>query len=240
MNSRESGGTQFSQFGGGRPVWLVTFADLVALLIAFFVMMFATQKVDAGKWEAITEALSRRLNPDQTVMIARPLADRNVERLSPERAINLDYLEAIVRDKTRIQPELAGLSIQRYEDRVVIALPAELLFEPGKAGAKIKARPILFALAGTLGLIGNRIEVIGHADPRPLGKSHFSSNWELSIARSVTVANELRRAGYDRPLTPSGYGASTYRELPAGLAKSERSAVSRRVDIVIWPTRGLR
>lgn len=230
---------RFSQSGGGgRPVWLVTFADLVALLIAFFVMLFATQRVDAEKWEALTEALSRRLNPDQTILIARPSAEMNVERLSPERAIDLRYLEAVVADKTRVQPELAGLALRRYEDRLVIALPAELLFEVGSANAKPSARPVLFALAGMLGAIGNRIEVVGHTDPTPVAGSRFRSNWELSIARAVTVASELRQAGYDRPLAPSGYGATKFRELPPRVAGDARLAVARRVDVVIWPTRG--
>ena len=86
---------QFNQFGTGRPAWLVTFADLVALMITFFVMLFATQKVDIGKWESLVDTLSYRLNPNQTILIARPSADRNAERLSRDRAIDLDYLETV-------------------------------------------------------------------------------------------------------------------------------------------------
>lgn len=231
---------RFGQFGRGRPAWLVTFADLVALLLAFFVMLFATQKVDVGKWEALVEALSRRLNPDQTVVIPRPAADRNVDRLSRDYAIDLDYLEVVIRDKSTVQPELAGLDVLRFEDRIVIRLPAELLFEPGEAAPKPAARPILFSLAGMLATISNRIDVVGHADPTPLTGSSFGSNWELSIARAVTVANELRRSGYDRPLAPSGYGASLFGDLPPDLSGETRRAAARRVDVIVWPTRGLR
>ena len=127
----------FSQFGAGRPAWLITFADLVALLITFFVMMFATQKVDVGKWESLVDTLSRRLNPNQTILIARPSAGRNPELLSPDRAINLDYLEAVINDKRRAAPELAGLDLRRREDRLVITLPAELLFKPGAIGGRV-------------------------------------------------------------------------------------------------------
>lgn len=228
---------QFSQFGTGRPAWLVTFADLVALLITFFVMMFATQKVDIGKWESLVDTLSYRLNPNQTILISRPSADRNAERLSRDRAINLDYLETVVRDKAKVQPELAGLDFYRREDRLVVTLPAELLFEPGKAEAVPAARRILFVLAGVLGTIGNRIDVVGHADPTPLGNSHFISNWQLSIARAVAVANELRRAGYHRELSPSGFGDTDFRELPADLPQNRKKIAARRVDLVIWPTR---
>jgi len=231
---------QFVELGGKRPMWLVTFADLVALLIAFFVMMFATQKVDQGKWEALVDALSSRLNPESTVIIARPSADRNVERLSPERAIDLDYLEAVLRDKTGLEPELAGLALRRYEDRLVMTLPAELLFKVGRADIVTAARPILFSLAGVLGTIGNRIDIVGHADPAPIAGSHFLSNWQLSIARAVAVANELRRAGYHRELVPSGYGDTRFDTLPSDLTGGARAAAARRVDVVIWPTVGLR
>ena len=229
------------RIGGGhaakRPVWLLTFADLVALLITFFVMMFATQKVDIGKWQSLTDALSLRLNPTQTVLIARPSADRNAERLSPVRAIDLDYLESVIQTKTRDAPELAGLQFFRKEDRLVLTLPAELLFSPGKAEVVPKARRILFVLAGMLGTIGNRIDVVGHADPAPIGQSHFGSNWQLSIARAVSVANELRRAGYHRELSPSGFGASDFRTLPGEMTLKEKIGVARRVDVIIWPTR---
>jgi chemotaxis protein MotB len=235
-----SDGRQFSQGGAGRPAWLVTFADLVALLIAFFVMMFSTQKVDTGKWESLVEALSMRLNPTQTVVIARPSADATVERLSPARATDLDYLESVLRDKARLQPELAGLSLFRLDDRLVLALPAELLFASGRADIVVSARPILFTLAGVLGTIGNGIDIVGHADPTPLAGSPFRSNWELSVARAVSVANELQRAGYHRPLAPSGFGDSRFVDLPADLSGAERLRAGRRVDIVIWPTRDVR
>lgn len=230
--------SQFNQVGAGRPAWLVTFADLVALLITFFVMMFATQKVDIGKWESLVDTLSYRLNPNQTILIARPSSDRNAERLSRERAIDLDYLETVVRDKARNQPELAGLDLYRREDRLVVTLPAELLFRPGKADAVPAARRILFVLAGVLGTIGNRIDVVGHADPTPIAGSHFTSNWQLSIARAVAVSNELRRAGYHRELSPSGFAATAFPDLPADVSRTRKIRAARRVDLVIWPTRG--
>ena len=222
----------------GRPVWLVTFADLVALLITFFVMMFATQKVDIGKWESLVDTLSLRLNPNQTILIARPSAEKNAERLHRQRATNLDYLETVILDKTRNQPSLAGLDLFRREDRLIVTMPAELLFESARAEIVARGRKILFDFAGVLGTIGNRVEVVGHADPAPLSGSIYSSNWELSIARAVSVANELRRAGYHRDLTPSGFGSSVFRELPPDLSSERKTAASRRVDIVIWPTRG--
>jgi chemotaxis protein MotB len=228
---------QFDRSDNGRAGWMVTFADLVALLITFFVMLFATQKVDIGKWESLVDTLSYRLNPNQTILIARPTADRNAERLSRKRAIDLDYLQTVVRDKTRTVPELAGLELTRREDRLVITLPAELLFKPGKADPVASARQILFVLAGVLGTIGNRVEVVGHADPTPIDNSHFTSNWQLSIARAVAVSNELRRAGYHRELSPSGYGASVFHEIPSDLSTGRKKQAARRVDVVIWPTR---
>tara|TARA_R110002110_G_scaffold85359_3_gene222019 strand:+ start:3595 stop:4305 length:711 start_codon:yes stop_codon:yes gene_type:complete len=232
-------GRQIDRQDARRPAWLVTFADLVALLITFFVMLFATQKVDIGKWESLVDTLSMRLNPNQTILIARPSADKNAERLARKRAIDLDYLENVIRDKARTEPELAGLDLQRREDRLIVTLPAELLFLSGKADPIETARPILFVLAGVLGTIGNRIDVIGHADPRPLRNSHFATNFQLSIARAIAVANELRRAGYHREMSPSGFGESAFRELPATVPERRRNAVARRVDIVIWPTRGI-
>jgi chemotaxis protein MotB len=222
-----------------RPVWLVTFTDLIALLLTFFVMIFATHKVERQPWEALSESLNRALNPSRNVVIERPRADRNARPLSPEYAFDLGYLESILQLRIDTEPDLAGVALQRFEDRLVVVLPAELLFGPGSAAPTPASRKVLLALGTVLGHIGNRLTVHGHTDPMPLRESRLRSNWELSIARAAAIANELRRAGYRREIDALGFSDTRFADLSEVGDTSRRMAFARRVDVIIHPIKGL-
>jgi chemotaxis protein MotB len=220
-----------------RPLWLVTFADLVALLLAFFVMMFATQRVERLPWEALISSLSRSLNPDQSVQKSEPSSRRNVRRLSAKRAVDLGYLEKLLRDQAAVEVPLDAIRIRRREDRLTIELPADSLFATGSDELTRGARDVIFSLAGIFRNIGNRIDVHGHTDPRPVRGTVHRSNWELSIARAFTVADALRQAGYHRRIAALGFADTRFDEVSRAGALSRAYAAARRVDIVVRPTR---
>lgn len=220
-----------------RPVWLLTFADLVALLLAFFVMLFATIEVELTRWSALIESLSQSLNPDHSVDLKRPSAAQNVRRLSQRRAINLAYLEGILREMVESEPALKSVVLHRREDRLIIALPSDKLFAPGSAVPVPSSRPTFQTLGLFLQRIGNGIDVFGHTDPTPANRSVFASNWGLSVARAIAVANELRRSGYHRELPALGYADTKFRELPDTVSLARRYSMARRVDIVVLPTK---
>ena len=220
-----------------RPLWLVSFADLIALLLAFFVMMFATQRVERLPWEALINSLSRSLNPDHSVQESKPSSRRNVRRLSSERAVDLGYLEKLLRDQAAVEVSLRNLRIRRGEDRLTIELPADSLFATGSDELTGGARDVIFSLAGIFRNIGNRIDVHGHTDPRPVRGAGDQSNWELSIARAFTVAEALRRAGYHRRITALGFADTRFDGTPRARALSRAYAAARRVDVIVRPTR---
>ncbi len=220
-----------------RPLWLVTFADLVALLLAFFVMMFATQRVERLPWEALIGGLSRSLNPNQVERNSEPSSRRNIRQLSAQRAVDLGYLEKLLRGKAAIEPALHDIRIRRGEDRLTIELPADSLFPTGTAVLTRNARAVIFSLAGILRNIGNRIDIHGHTDPRPVRGTAHGSNWELSIARASAVADELRRAGYHRAIAALGYADTRFDDVPKIAALSRAYAAARRVDVIVRPTR---
>ncbi len=221
----------------GRPVWLITFTDLVALLLAFFVMMFATQKVESLKWSAVVESLTRTLHPSGSDRMNHRSAARNLDQKTADRAIDLDYLELVLREKFAADHQLKGILLHKYDDRLVVALSADSLFPAGGAVPSPKAKQVLFALAGILRNVGNRMDVYGHTDPSPVPKSLFRSNWELSIARAIAVANALRKAGYHHDLPALGYGESRFPELRGIDSRDRAFELARRVDIVVHPDR---
>ena len=217
---------------GNRSNWLVTFADLTALILAFFVMMYATQKVEHGDWQAMVKSLSQSLNVESRVQDS-PAASSNVRLLNRPRAIELAYLEALLNSLRDSEPLLANVLLHRLEDRMVIAFPGDLLFYPGRADPVEGAAQRIAVLANLLRNVSNRIDVFGHTDPSPVTGHVFESNWELSLARAETVVGMLQAAGYPQKLGAFGLAATRFDDLARIKSRSRKLQLARRVDIVI-------
>ncbi len=222
---------------GPSKAWMVTFTDLVSLMLTFFVMLFAMSNVKVDKWDSMIDALSQSLNASGTKEVVVSSAQFNVSTIVRKQAINLDYLASVL-EKTVAEDEvLAHSRIVRLEDRLVIALPGDLLFAPARADLSEKALAAVFNLGGVLRNIGNQIEINGHTDPVPATGGEYASNWELSVARAAAVANALRRAGYTEDIIAYGFADSRFSQLP-DLPTDQRHALGRRVDIVVLPNAG--
>ncbi|MBB4266729.1 OmpA/MotB family protein [Roseospira visakhapatnamensis] len=233
---------------GGRTdlAWMVTFSDLVVLMLAFFVLMFAMSAFKAEAFERLTASLTETFRgapalrgPDTPVTTTREEqgghdALRGTRR---PRAQDLGYLASVLTDTFAQDPRFAGTLVQGLDDRLVILLPADLLFSGGSADIAAGARPVVADLGATLSNLRNRIAVAGHTDRRPVSPDGpFPGNWELSLARAAAVANGLRRAGYSRPLEVWGHAATRFGAL-AQVPDAERARLARRVDIIVLPDR---
>ena len=217
--------------------WMIVFTDLTALLLTFFVMIFAMSSVKVDRWQSTIDSLTRTLNPSREQTVAEATAQFNISTTFRKRSINLDYLAAVLDETIRDDPLLARSQLIDLEDRLVLALPGDLLFESARAELSDRARQALFSLGGVLANVANQIGVNGHTDPSPPSGDAFPSNWELSLARAAAVANALTQAGYTEPIIAFGYADSRYQQLP-GLEPDARRAMARRVDIVILSTTG--
>jgi chemotaxis protein MotB len=225
-------------FGQGRSQsdstgsWMVTFTDLVALLLTFFVMIFAMSTVKIADWQSLTQSLRERLNSVVGREVASPTLRLDVP--SPERApgTDLDYLAELLRGQLAETPELDGATLRRAEDRVYLSFPADLLFQSGAYTLTEPAARAVFEVGGVLRNITNLIAVAGHADPRQ-PRSRYASNWELSLLRAQSVAAALREAGVTGSIRARGFGDSRFDDLPADLTAGDRLALARRVDLVI-------
>lgn len=213
-------------------LWLVTFTDIVALMITFFVMLFAMSQVEERHWQNLTNALNPSLDKVREVTATLPSETLDIETVTTAPGVDLDYLAPLLLQHMASDETLAGAKVADHGGRLVVSLPADLLFASGSPKLEGEGERLVFALVGLLRNLNNRIEVAGFADPRrPSGA--YSSNWELSLARALNVANLLERAGYSGGLIARGYGAGRFQSLPEDLDPATRLAQARRVDIII-------
>lgn len=218
--------------------WMVTFTDLVSLMLTFFVLLFSMSSVKVDRWETIIDSLSQTLNPSRLQSVAAATAQYNISTIFRKRAIDLGYLHAIISENVKTDEILNRAQILLNDDRLVLALPGDLLFEPGSASMTEEARDALFSLGSLLRNIGNQVGVNGHTNPTAPTEGNYTSNWELSLGRAASVANAIRRSGYEDDIIAFGFADAQYQQLPPSLSDEERDKLARRVDIVILPTVG--
>ncbi|MQX38362.1 OmpA/MotB family protein [Roseospira navarrensis] len=218
--------------------WIVTFSDLVVLMLAFFVLLFSMSAFKTEAFERLSQSLTDTFRPTPTTTRAPEGGPAGLLGEIPPRGQSLGYLAGVLEALFARDERFAGTLVQRLDDRLVVLMPADLLFEPGGAEIAAEARPVVMELGTLLANLRNRLAVAGHTDPRPVAAGQpYRDNWELSLARAAAVANGLRRAGFERPLTVWGH-ADTRFEALASVPEAERARLARRVDLVVLPERG--
>ena len=184
----------------GRRMWLVTFTDLVSLLLAFFILIFAMTEVRDEMWQSTVDSLTRSLDP-RAEADRVPTAVRTVDREPAAPASDLDYLAAVLAETLSTAPALAGASLIRAPDALVVALPGNRA-DPGPGEAVTADPAMLAALGGVLRNIGNPVIVIARTiNPR---EATTAAAWSDAIAQAETATAALRRGGYGRPVAAQG------------------------------------
>lgn len=210
--------------GHGRTMWLISFTDLMSLLLAFFVLMYSMSEPEAQRWtglaKAFTSARSTAATPSDAA--PEPKAAFNAATVEPHSAINLDYLGALLRSQAASNAELAAVEVRREDDRVVIVLPGAAMFDDSGGAFTEQGRRLLFLLGAVVARTGNRIEVVGHAEREDQTNG---LSWERALTRAVAVAAALRETGYKRDLVARGVMAA-----PATVNGAKGTA---RVDIIV-------
>ncbi len=234
--------------GGGMMRWLITYADMITLLLALFVVFFAMANQDLQKFEALAKSLRQGFaGPSLGATIPfdeggaqQPIEGGGLTRLTtPIQIFNFPRFERQLQEQLKRILKEKGLKVKGAEIKfyvnergVVIDIhPAELLFDTGKADLKPELLPILEEIAKVLKDLPNPIAIEGHTDPRPINTVKFPSNWELSAARAAAVLRFFEEKGVPRwRMRIAGYADT--RPI-ASNDTTEGMARNRRVQIVI-------
>lgn len=212
--------------------WLLTYADLITLLLAFFVVMYSISRIDAGKFGKVTDALiSAFKGPELGPVAAKDLSSELVINKMLNKG-NLGILETQI-NKIGVQLDLSTqLNTELQTRGLIIHISESAFFDPGKAELKPEAKKILDLISVQLLKIPNQIRVEGHTDNVPIHTAKFPSNWELSMARAIACLRYLvNKIGFP-PDKISAVGYAEYRPLVPNVTPENR-AKNRRVDIVV-------
>lgn len=225
-----------SQFVSGG--WLTTFTDTIALMLTFFVMTYSMANPKPELWQDVAQEVNmERGDTLGDVAGQGEVNDISLERVQFQNALNLSYLEALLTNQLAKQDldDIVNVFSDPIADRLILTVPERFLFERGEANITEENQRTIAKLADVLNGIKNSIEIVGHTDPKPFqsGSADFSSNWDLSLQRAMSVAALLKRKGYPYPMHVKGASSSHYSSLPQNLPEDTRMQLSRRVDIII-------
>ncbi|MBI1327387.1 MAG: OmpA family protein [Alphaproteobacteria bacterium] len=205
------------------PIWLITMTDIMALLLCFFVMIFAMGTYEIKKKDA-GETPEKLTHAEKTVEIAGP---EPLPMAQYNKGADLQYVASIFKKQKAEAPELKNMSIRTAGDRLVLSFPSSFLFEKNSAALSAKAQKTLGIMASLLTSIDNTIQIVGMADASLATNAKGNANWSLSLMRAVSVGQALKSAGYERKIVTQGRGDS--------LASAKARDSDRRVDIVLLP-----
>jgi len=216
--------------------WLITYADLITLLMIFFIVMYALSKLDAAKFEALTRSLATAFGAGAMILDSPGPA---VVPGSPPEQIK-DLVEANQLEKLKQELEqyidesglTAKISVTTEERGIVLSFQDNVLFELGSDVLTAQAREILDKVAPLLANTPNYIRIEGHTDNLPISTARFPSNWELSAARATNVVRELIHTHGMPPEKLSAIAYGEYRPRAPNNSQYNRQ-LNRRVDLII-------
>lgn len=233
---------------GGAPGWMTTFADLMALLTTFFVLLLSFSQIDAQKWRMIAGSMERAFGvdflrvdssppPKSIIGVEKPpitppgTGAEKPQKPSPAPTPPQDVMLERMQQALREEIDNDLLSIGRNADgELVISFRHEAAFESGSAVLVGQYRRIIGKIAQLLSQTEGTIMVAGHTDNVPIRTPRFRSNWDLSTARAVSVVHQLLERGALEPdrMIAEGY-ADTEPLVPND--SPENRARNRRVEV---------
>ena len=230
--------------------WLVSYADFITLLFAFFVVLFASSQSDKKKQLKLSEAMQTAFTPLGTFDAhskTPPLTDINASAITNSipspivRPLPSASTESLEETEARLRKLIAqqvaaggippgGIAMRITPDGLVISLHEAGFFPSGSAEVRPASIPMISILANTLPIGPLRVE--GHTDNVPIHTAQFASNWELSTARSTAIARLLLERGPINPVNLAAAGYAEFHPVASNTTEDGRTQ-NRRVDIIL-------
>jgi chemotaxis protein MotB len=239
--------------GPNQERWLVSYADFITLLFAFFVVMFATAKSDSNKARAVSESVKRALQGESfegTISLLLgtkaalkprgelPPAEPVEPKVNPGGASGLTLAELlpILSQALRQEIQNGRLSLRMTSRGLTISFTQAALFPSGEDVIAPDFYPTIQKISAAMNQVPNPARAEGHTDSVPIHNSRFRSNWELSAARSIALMELFTKFGVARErLSIAGYADTD----PVDNNDTEEGRrKNRRVDLVILNRNG--
>lgn len=216
--------------------WLVSYADFITLLFAFFTVLYATAQTDAGKINKFVGAAERAFSAGIFSAGSNELMFVNEGNTSGREIIDLgmnlkDVEKKITSELSKGGSGAEGVKLERHAEGLTLQLQTRNFFKPGSDNLRPEALAILSGVVTILKASQRKLRIEGHTDDMPIHNDKFKSNWELSTGRALAVLHFLLVSEIP-PERMSVAGLAEFQPLDSNTTQKGRSR-NRRVEIVI-------
>ncbi|ABO48902.1 OmpA/MotB domain protein [Desulforamulus reducens MI-1] len=215
--------------------WLIPYADLLTLLLALFIVLFASSTIDNQKFNAMKESLNAALNSGAGIMESKSLSDQLIDKteVKTDTVVELQELKKQLDQYIKENNMTTEVETNIINNHLTLTIRDRALFDSGSAVVKPQSRKIIKAMGSILQQYPKfEVLVAGHTDNQPIYNNTFESNWDLSSKRALNCMKiMLTNKNLDpRRLVAIGYGE--YRPI-AENTTTEGRAKNRRVEVII-------
>lgn len=216
--------------------WLITYADLITLLLAFFILMYTMSKQDAQKYQEIAGQLKAVFTGGIGVAGKGSTLGKTPTELSFKggEGSGVRELERQIRGVDEQSKGANGGRIQVFADErgIVVRAMEKAFFEEGKADLSDQAKKALDVMVPVIKSMNSHLRVEGHTDNVPIRNSEYESNWELSVMRATEVVRYLVERHKFPPDKISAAGYAEYRPIASNDTEKNRG-LNRRIEMII-------
>jgi chemotaxis protein MotB len=228
---------------GGSERWLLSYSDFMTLLMIMFVILYAMGQVDVNKYKQLAGSLKAAFEGGSAAKVVDAQINSGGGTIKdgqpnpivvpgiPEQPPVSEEVAGQLQQMLQVNNLGSEVSVQTNIEGVLISMSEKLLFTQGKAELQSDAYPVLDTIIDMLKQTDNKIRVVGHTDDTPPQDPKYTSNWDLSLARAMVIANYMMGKGIDaKRLMVEGVGENQ----PVFPNDTEQHrALNSRADIVV-------
>jgi len=223
--------------GGGAERYLVTYADMITLLLVFFIVLYSMANIDLQKYATIAQSMARAFGGGGIIRgigggsVGGAPAPLFFETL-PQQQQDFLSVSASLSEFADAAGLTGEMAVNMTYEGLIVSLAEALIFEPGSAELTPESRATLSAVAEVLKEIPNPVRVQAHTDNVPTNSPLYPTNWELSVARAVAIVRFLSEEADIDPERLMAAGCGEYRPLVPNDTREHRE-INRRAEIII-------
>ena len=215
----------------GIPGWVVTYGDMMSLLLTFFILLVSFSTIQESKFKEAMQSLQGALG-----VLQKYTTTMDFENIVVHQSRQTDneeiYYQVRKLEQFLLKQDLDKMvKVELTKDGIKLSIIDSVLFASAQAELQTGSRQLLDQIAIMLDGVGKDVTISGHTDSVPINTARFPSNWELSAARAISVARQFQDQGVD-PKRMSAVGYGEYRPLKTNDTESGRAA-NRRVEIFL-------
>ena len=221
----------------GAPLWVVTFGDLMSLLMCFFVLLLSFSEMDRRKYKMVSGSMAQAFGIQREKPVFESPRGQKMIAKEFDQAVVIKKIEESIKPiideiKNEYEELKEAVELEIEDDKVTIRMMGEATFDTGKAKLHPAFGPLLKKIGTVLSQTKGEIIIAGHTDNIPLNGGLYGSNLGLSMARAGSVAEYLLRTTSIDPKRLSTMGFGEYRPLTSNdTARGRRK--NRRVEIIV-------